>query len=235
MLLTPAAARPWLAPDSRDRPWPGHGAMMVRRGEALATLYPAYGSWARLALGALAWAGGLGGAVLVGRGGAAGGSAPGAGIGLLVLATFLGGAVVATGSALARAVADWWTLPTAVRADGGRVDGGPADPDTARTHARVVAGDRATGRAGLWRTPLLPRTLAALLTAGAGAVLAVSAVLGYGEASTPFAGDDLRGAWLTGVLSATVCLLTAALTASGLRRVHRARMHRVGHDEPAST
>ena len=40
-MLIPAAARPWLAPDTRDRAWPSHGAMMVRRREALAALLPA--------------------------------------------------------------------------------------------------------------------------------------------------------------------------------------------------
>lgn len=67
MLLTPSAAKPWLAPDVRNRPWPGHGAMMIRRREALAALVPAYGSWSRLALGALAWAGAAAGVVLLGR------------------------------------------------------------------------------------------------------------------------------------------------------------------------
>src|SRR5690625_6886554 len=130
MLLTPSAAKPWLAPDVRNRPWPGHGAMMIRRREALAALVPAYGSWSRLALGALAWAGAAAGAVLLGRGVAAGGegAATSTGIGVLVLATFLGAAVVATRSALARSVAARLTLATAVRADGGRADG-TRDPE----------------------------------------------------------------------------------------------------------
>ncbi|WP_324651199.1 FHA domain-containing protein [Georgenia sp. H159] len=236
MLLTPTTARPWLGPDSRNRPWPGHGAMMVRRREALDALYPAFGSWARLGLGALAWALGTGGAVLVGRGVAEGGDGPASavGIGLLLVGTVLGGVIVATGSALARAIAGWWTLTTAVRADGGRVDATPSDPDTRRLHDDAVARDRSTGRAELWRPPLLPRTLAVLLLAAGVVVLVVQAVLGYGEAATPYAADDVRGAWLTQVVAAVVCLLTALLTASGLRRVHRARMHRVAHDEPAT-
>ena len=233
MLLTPSAAKPWLAPDVRNRPWPGHGAMMIRRREALAALVPAYGSWSRLALGALAWAGAAAGAVLLGRGVAAGGegAATSTGIGVLVLATFLGAAVVATGSALARSVAAWLTLATAVRADGGRVDG-TRDPDTRRAHESAVAEDRAAGARELWRPPLLPRTLACVLLAAAVVVLAVQAVQGWEEASASYAADDVRGAWLTRVLLAVVCLLTACLTASGLRRVHRARMHRVSHDEP---
>src|SRR5690625_54598 len=236
MLLTPSAARPWLGPDSRNRPWPGHGPMMVRRREALGVLYPAYGSWVRLALGALAWACGVGAGVLVGRGVAVAGAggASTVGIALLVAATFLGGAVVATGSALARAIAGWLTLATAVRADGGRVDGTTADPETVRAHEEVVAQDRASGGRELWRPPLLPRTLAALLLSAGGAVLAVQAGLGYAEASTPYAADDVRGAWLARVVVSAVCLLAALLTASGLRRVHRARMHRVAHDELAS-
>ncbi|QDB78914.1 FHA domain-containing protein [Georgenia wutianyii] len=232
MLLTPASARPWLGPDTRNRPWPGHGAMMIRRREALTALGAAYGSWARFALGALAWALGVVGAVLAADV-AAGGTTRAAGTGLLVLATVLGGAVVATGSALARATAGWLTLATAVGADGGRVDAKPG-PETARLHEEAVAADRAVGRGELWRLPLLPRTLAAVLLSGAGAVLVVQAVLGYAEASTPYAADDVRGAWLARVLTAVVCLLVAALTASGLRRVHRARMHNVAHDEPAS-
>lgn len=237
MLLTPATARPWLGPDSRNRPWPGHGAMMVRRQEALDALYPAFGSWARLGLGALAWAFGVGGAVLVGRGVAEAGegASSAVGTGLLLVATVLGGVVVATGSALARATAGWWTLATAVRADGGRVEATPTDPGTRRVHDDAVARDRSTGRAELWRPPLLPRTLAVLaLTVGV-VVLGVQAAMGYAEASTPYAGDDLRGAWLTRVVAAVVCLLTALLTTSGLRRVHRARMHRVTHDEHATT
>lgn len=234
MLFTPSAARPWLGPDSRNRPWSGHGAMMIRRREALGVLLAAYGAWGRFALGSLAWALGVGGAVLVGRGIADGGAVQGAGIGLLVVGTFLGGAVVATGSALARAVAGWLTLATAVTADGGRADATPG-PETMRVHEAAVAADRTTGRGELWRLPLLPRTVSVLVLTAAGVVLAVQAVLGYDEASTPYAADDLRGAWLARVLAAVVCLLAAALTASGLRRVHRARMHRVAHDEPAST
>uniref|UniRef100_UPI001D024CAB hypothetical protein n=1 Tax=Georgenia satyanarayanai TaxID=860221 RepID=UPI001D024CAB len=233
MPLTPAAARPWLGPDSRNRPWPGHGAMMIRRAEALGDLSAALGSWPRLGLAALAWALGAGGAVLVGRGVAAGGSAA-AGIGLLLAATVLGGVVVATGSALVRATAGWWTLATAVRADGGRVDATTADPDTRRAHEEAVTADRTSGAGELWRRPLLPRTLAVVLLTAAAVVLAVRAVLGYPEASTPYAADDVRGKWVTQVLLALVCLLPALLTASGLRRVHRARMHRATHDEPAS-
>mgnify|MGYP001244512756 FL=1 len=235
MLLTPAAARPWLGPASRNRPWPGHGPMMVRRREALAVLYAAYGSWVRLALGTLAWGLGVAGGVLAGQGVAAGGEGPAASVavGLLLLATFLGGAVVATGSALARAIAGWLTLATAVRADGGRVDGTPPDPDTLRTHEEVLAQDRAEGARELWRPPLLPRTLAALVLGAAGLVLAAQAALGFGEVSTPYAGQDARGAWLARVVVAAVCLLTALLTGSGLRRVHRARMHRVAHEQPA--
>ena len=82
-MLIPAAARPWLAPATRDRTWPSHGAMMLRRREALAALLPAYGAWPRLGLAALAWALGIGGAVLVGRGMAEESSAYSAGIGLL--------------------------------------------------------------------------------------------------------------------------------------------------------
>ena len=234
MLFTPSAARLWLGPDSRNRPWSGHGAMMIRRREALGVLLAAYGAWGRFALGSLAWALGIGGAVLVGRGIADGGAVQGAGIGLLVVGTFLGGAVVATGSALARAVAGWLTLATAVTADGGRADATPG-PETMRVHEAAVAADRTTGRGELWRLPLLPRTVSVLVLTAAGVVLAVQAVLGYDEASTPYAADDLRGAWLARVLAAVVCLLAAALTASGLRRVHRARMHRVAHDEPATT
>lgn len=234
MLFTPSAARPWLGPDSRNRPWSGHGAMMIRRREALGVLLAAYGAWGRFALGSLAWALGIAGAVLVGRGIADGGAVQGAGIGLLVVGTFLGGAVVATGSALARAVAGWLTLATAVTADGGRADATPG-PETMRVHEAAVAADRTTGRGELWRFPLLSRTVSVLVLTAAGVVLAVQAVLGYDEASTPYAADDLRGAWLARVLAAVVCLLAAALTASGLRRVHRARMHRVAHDEPAST
>lgn len=234
MLFTPSAARLWLGPDSRNRPWSGHGAMMIRRREALGVLLAAYGAWGRFALGSLAWALGIAGAVLVGRGIADGGAVQGAGIGLLVVGTFLGGAVVATGSALARAVAGWLTLATAVTADGGRADATPG-PETMRVHEAAVAADRTTGRGELWRLPLLPRTVSVLVLTAAGVVLAVQAVLGYDEASTPYAADDLRGAWLARVLAAVVCLLAAALTASGLRRVHRARMHRVAHDEPAST
>ena len=233
MLLTPAAARPWLGPDTRNRPWPGHGAMMIRRREALTALVAAYGSWSRLGLGALAWVLGVAGAVLAGTGTATGGTARAVGVGLLVLASVLGGAVVATGSALARATAGWLTLPTAVSADGGRVDATPG-PQSARLHEEAIAADRAVGRGELWRLPLLPRTLAAVLLSGATAVLVVQAALGYAEASTPYAADDVRGAWLARVLTAVVCLLAAALTASGLRRVHRARMHRVAHDEPAA-
>src|SRR5690625_2427530 len=233
MLLTPSAAKPWLAPDVRNRPWPGHGAMMIRRREALAALVPAYGSWSRLALGALAWAGAAAGAVLLGRGVAAGGegAATSTGIGVLVLATFLGAAVVATGSALARSVAAWLTLATAVRADGGRVDG-TRDPDTRRAHESAVAEDRAAGARELWRPPLLPRTLACVLLAAAVVVLAVQAVQGWEEAAAAHAADDGRVAGLTQVLLAVVCRLTAGLTAGGLRRVRRARMHRVSHDEP---
>ncbi|PYG01644.1 FHA domain-containing protein [Georgenia satyanarayanai] len=236
MPLTPPAARPWLGPDSRNRPWPGHGAMMIRRAEALGDLAAALGSWARLGLAALAWALGAGGAVLVGRGVADGGegSSSAVGIGLLLAATLLGGVLVATGSALTRATAAWWTLATAVRADGGRVDATTADPDTLRAHEEAVTADRAPGAGELWRPPLLPRTLVVLLLGAAAVVLAVRAVLGYGEASTPYAPDEVRGAWLTEALLALVCLLPALLTASGLRRVHRARMHRVAHDEPAS-
>ncbi|MCM3659609.1 FHA domain-containing protein [Georgenia satyanarayanai] len=236
MPLTPPAARPWLGPDSRNRSWPGHGAMMIRRAEALGDLSAALGSWARLGLAALAWALGAGGAVLVGRGVADGGEgfASAVGIGLLLAATVLGGILVATGSALARATAGWWTLATAVRADGGRVDATTADPDTLRAHEEAVAADRTSGAGELWRPPLLPRTLVVLLLSAAAVVLATRAVLGYGQASTPYAADDVRGEWLTQALLTLVCLLPALLTASGLRRVHRARMHRVAHDEPAS-
>src|SRR5690606_2835804 len=196
----------------------------------------ALGSWTRLGLAALAWVLAAGGAVLVGRGVAAGGegSSSAVGIGLLLAATVLGGIPLATGSALARATAAWWTLATAVRADGGRVDATTADPDTLRAHEEAVTADRTSGAGELWRPPLLPRTLVALLLAGATVALAVRAVLGYGEASTPYAADDVRGAWLTQALLTLACLLPALLTASGLRRVHRARMHRVAHDEPAS-
>lgn len=235
MPLTPPAARPWLGPDSRNRPWPGHGAMMIRRAEALGDLSAALGSWSRLGLAALAWALGAGGAVLVGRGVADGGSSSAVGIGLLLVATVLGGVLVATGSALARATAAWLTLATAVRADGGRVDATTADPDTLRAHEEAVRADRASGAGELWRPPLLARTVAVVLLTAATVVLAVQAVLGYGEASTPYAADDVRGEWLTRVLLALVCWVPALLTASGLRRVHRARMHRVAHDEPAGT
>src|SRR5690606_5791088 len=207
MLLTPAAARPWLGPASRNRPWPGHGPMMVRRREALAVLYAAYGSWVRLALGTLAWGLGVAGGVLAGQGVAAGGEGPAASVavGLLLLATYLGGAVVATGSALARAIAGWLTLATAVRADGGRVDGTPPDPDTLRTHEEVLAQDRAEGARELWRPPLLPRTLAALVLGAAGLVLAAQAALGFGEVSTPYAGQDARGAWLASSSPRSAC------------------------------
>ncbi|WP_413452752.1 FHA domain-containing protein [Georgenia phoenicis] len=234
MLLTPPAVRPWLGPDSRNRPWSNHGAMMIRRAEALESLTAAYGSWSRLGLGALAWVLAAAGAVLVGRGIADGGSASTVGIALLLVGTVLGGVVVATGSALARATAGWWTLATAVRADGSRVETTTADRDTVRAHEEAVVADRAAGSGELWRPPLLPRTAAVVLLAAATVVLAVRAVLGYGEASTPYAADDVRGEWFTQVLLALVCLLPALLTASGLRRVHRARMHRVAHDEPAS-
>ena len=227
-MLIPATAKPWLAPATRDRTWPSHGAMMLRRREALTALLAAYGAWPRLGLGALAWALGIGGAVLVGRGMAEEGSAYSAGIGLLVLATALGGVIVATGSALARAVADWWTLATGVRADGARVDAVP-DPDTLRAHREAVDADRTEGAGELWRPPLLPRTAAALALTVVAVVLAVQLVAGYAEISTPFAGADVRGPWLTRALIALLCLLTAGLIGSGLRRVHRARMHRVPH------
>lgn len=227
-MLIPAAARPWLAPDTRERPWLSHGAMMVRRREALAALQPAYGSWPRFGLAALAWALGVAGAVLVGWGVAEESSAHLLGIGLLVAATALGGVVVATGAALARAVADWWTLATGVRADGAPVDAVP-DPDTLRAHREAVTADRTQGAGQLWRLPLLPRTAAALLLSLAAAVLVAQAAAGYAEIATPFAGPDVRGPWLGRVLLAATCLLTAALTASGLRRIHRARMHRVAH------
>src|SRR5699024_5871509 len=151
-----------------------------------------------------------------------------------LLATFLGGAVVATGFALARATAAWWTLATAVRADGARADATTPDPETRRAHQEAVADDRRAGAWELWRPPLLPRTLAVLLLTAGGAALVVRAAFGYGEVSTGYAGDDLRGQWLTWTVAALVCLLAAALTASGLRRVHRARMHRVRHEEPAA-
>lgn len=234
MSLTPPDVRPWLGADSRNRSWPGHGAMMVRRAEALDRLSAASGSWLRFGLAALAWALGAGGAVLVGRGAAEGGSATAVGAGLLVVATVLGGVVVVTGSSLARATAAWWTLATAVRADGGRVDATTADPDTRRAHEDAVARDRAAGVGELLRPPLLPRTLAVLLLVVAAVMLGVQAALGYAEASTPYAADDVRGAWLTRVVLAVVCLLPALVTASGLRRVHRARMHRVAHSEPAA-
>src|SRR5690606_8405851 len=106
---------------------------------------------------------------------------------LLLAATVLGGILVATGSALARATAGWWTLATAVRADGGRVDATTADPDTLRAHEEAVAVDRTSGAGELWRPPLLPRTLVVLLLTVATVVLAARTVLGYGEASTPYA------------------------------------------------
>src|SRR5699024_8212873 len=228
VILIPATARTWLAAATRARTSPSHGAMVLRRREAITARLAADGVWPRLGPGALAWDRGIGGPVRQCRGMAEEGSAYSAGIGLLVLATALGGVIVATGSALARAVADWCTLATGVRADGARVDAVP-EPDTLRAHREAVDADRAQGAGELWRLPLLPRTAAALALTVVGVVLAVQLVAGYAEISTPFAGVDVRGPWLTKALIAVVCLLTAGLTGSGLRRVHRARMHRVPH------
>lgn len=234
MPLTPVAARPWTGPDSRNRPWSSHGAMMIRRREALTALYTAYGSWVRLALGALAWALGTAGAVLIGQGLAAGeqGSGEGQGsilgFGLLLVAIVLGAFVVVAGSVLARATAAWWTLATAVSADGGRVRGASPDPHTQHAHEEVRSQDRTGGGAELWQMPLLPRTVAALLAGSAAVVLLAQAALGYVEGAA-----DGRAAGEAQLGAAAVCAITAALTAAGLRRIHRARMHRVQHAEQA--
>lgn len=229
--LVPAGARQWLAPGVRYQDWPTHGAMMVRRREALTALYPVYGSWLRLALGVVAWGAGVAGAVVAGRDVTAEDGVSLASVGLLLLAAGLAVVVVATGSAVARAIASWWGLARVVRDDGGFVDVTGPSPQTAQLHERLRAEDRAAGAGGMWRPPLLARTAAATLAGLLAVAALVRAGLDLGAARLPYASAETRGEWLTVALVALVCLLTCLLTTSGLRRIHRARMHRTARPE----
>ncbi|MEE6282396.1 FHA domain-containing protein [Georgenia sp. MJ170] len=232
MNLLPAEAKRWLPPGVRYQDWLTHGAMMLRRREALGVLVPVYASWLRLGIGVLAWAAGIGAGVVAGRALAADGNpASLVAVALLLLASGLGLVVTATGSAVARAIASWWGLATVIRDDGGLVHAAGVSPQTEQLHEQVRSADRRDGAGELWRPPLLPRTLAALLTGGLGVAAVVRALLDLGEVTVAYASAESRGDWLTTVTIAVVSLVAAALTASGLRRVHRARMHRVAQPE----
>ncbi|MEE6272559.1 FHA domain-containing protein [Georgenia sp. MJ206] len=235
MNVIPEAARPWLPVESRNRPWATHGSMMVRRAEALGVLDDALNARPRLAAGAGAWVLGLVGAFLLGRWVAALDDPSGGGSLLLVLAgvalvgaVAVGAVVVHAGSRLVRAQAAWLTLATDVRADGARVRDGALDPETERLHERVRAHDRSP--AGSPRASMVRVAGAVVAVLGTIALLG-AAIAGRSEAQAPYATSADVGPWVALVAASVVTLVVALALTAGLRRVRRARTHRVNHPE----